>query len=127
MLIFGTTLSNKEKRAFYAFYYDTQRYIIENWDNIFVPFIIKNISRTENKEMYNEDLRIYNLKTDYIINTIVILFGTDGSFIEGLHINNYANNFILVSPNDFINDNNKVVKGISSLFYIFKKNIINKL
>jgi len=124
ILIFGTTLSNKEQRAFYALYYDTQRYIIKNEDNILVPFIIKNMSRTENKEIYNEDLSIYNLKTGYIINTIVVLFGTDGSYIEALHINNYANNFTLVSPNDFINDNNKVIKGISSLFYFFNKNII---
>ena len=120
ILIFGATFSNNEQRGFYAFTYEIERYII-NKDNILVPFLIKNISQTENKEIYNGDISIYK-PNNY--NIVIFLFGTDGSYLEILKINQYENNFALVSPTDFINKENKVIKGISSLFYIINNNII---
>ena len=119
VIIFGTTLSNNDQRAFYAITYDTDRYIIKK-DNIFVPFLIKNISQTENKEIYNGDLSIYKNNK----RVIIFLHGTDGSYIEILEINQYENDFSLVSPIDFINKEDKVIKGISSLFYINYNTII---
>ena len=118
-IIFGTTLSNNDQRAFYAITYDSNRYIIKK-DNILVPFLIKKISQTENKEIYNGDLIIYKNNKKYII----FLHGTDGSYLEILEINQYENDFLLVSPTDFINKEDKVIKGISSLFYINYNNII---
>ena len=46
----------------------------------------------------------------------MLIYGTDNSYIEILNINQYTNDFILVSPNNFIQEENKIIKGISSLF-----------
>jgi len=120
-MVFGTTFSNLDQRAFYAFTYQSNRYIIENEDDNFVPFLIKNISRSENKGINNVDLWIYKQTTSSII---IFLFGTDDFYIELLKINRFTNDFILVSPNDFISDENKVIKGVSSLFYIINNNLV---
>jgi len=119
-IIFGTTFSNNDQCAIYAITYANERYIIEK-DNNLVPFLIKNISQSEIKEISNGDLSIYKQNKN---NIIIFIFGTDGSYIEILKINHYSNDFILVSPNDFINEENKVIKGISSLFYINYDSII---
>ena len=119
IIIFGTTFSNNDQRAFYALTYNRNRYIIKK-DNIYVPFLIKNISQIENKEIYNGDLSIYKNYNKIII----FLHGTDGSYFEILEINQYENDFALVSPTDFINNEDKIIKGISSLFYINYKSII---
>ena len=47
----------------------------------------------------------------------MLIYGTDDSYIEILNINQYTNDFILVSPNNFTQEENKIIKGISSLFY----------
>ena len=118
-IIFGTSSSNNDQRAFYAITCENTRYIIKK-DNIFVPSLIKNISKTENKEIYNGDLSIYKEYNKIII----FLHGTDGSYIEILDINQYENDFELVSPTDFINKEDKVIKGISSLFYLNDERLI---
>ena len=113
-LIFGATFSNNSQRAFYAITHEKERYLIKKNDNIYTPFLVKNITRTENKEIYNGDISIYRAnKKD-----IMFIYGTDGSYIEILNINQYTDDFILVSPNNFIQEDNKIIKGISSLFYI---------
>jgi len=118
-IIFGTSSSNNDQRSFYAITCEDTRYIIKK-DNIFVPSLIKNISKTENKEIYNGDLSIYKEYNKIII----FLHGTDGSYMEILEINQYENDFELVSPTDFINKEDKVIKGISSLFYLKDERLI---
>jgi hypothetical protein len=115
ILIFGTTFSNNEQRAFYAIAFENERYIIEKDDDNFVPFLFKNVSRAQNKEINNGNLIIYKKNRN---NIIIFLFGTDDFYIELLKINQFTKEFTLVSPTDFINDENKVIKGVSSLFYI---------
>ena len=113
-LIFGSTFSNNNQRAFYAIAHDNERYFFKKNDSIYTLFIIINIARTENKEINNGDISIYRSnKKD-----IMLIYGTDNSYIEILNINQYTNDFILVSPNNFIQEENKIIKGISSFFFL---------
>ena len=112
IIIFGTTFSNNYQRAFYAISFTQEKFIIEKDDGIYVPFFIKNISQSQNKEIYNGNICILKKNNNYII----YLFGTDDFYIELLKINQYENDFTLVSPNDLLKDENKVIKGISYLF-----------
>ena len=50
----------------------------------------------------------------------MLIYGTDNSYIEILNINQYTNDFILVSPNNFIQEENKIIKGISSFFFYLR-------
>ena len=114
IIVFGTTFSNNDQRAFYAIIYDAKRYIIEKDDGSLVPFFIKNVSQSQNKEIYNKNLYIFKKNNNYIF---IFLFGINDSYIELLKINQYTNEFTLASSTDFLNDENKVIKGVSSLFY----------
>ena len=62
IIVFGTTFSNNDQRAFYAISYDAKRYIIEKDDGSLVPFFIKNVSQSQNKEIYNKNLYIFKKK-----------------------------------------------------------------
>ena len=58
-LIFGSTFSNNNQRAFYAIAHDIERYFFKKNDNNYTLFLIKNITRTEKKEINNGDISIY--------------------------------------------------------------------
>ena len=120
IIIFGTTFSNNDQRAFYLIAYENYRYVIKK-DESTVPILIKNVGRTENKEIYNGDLFIYKPNLSKII---IFLFGTDESYIDILKMNQYTNDFTSVSLTDFLNGENKIIKGISSLFYFIGNNLI---
>ena len=120
IIIFGTTFSNNYQRAFYAISFTPNKFIIEKDDDIYVPFFIKNINQSQNKEIHNGNLCILKKNNNYII----YLFGTGDFYIELLKINQYENDFTLVSPNDLLKDENKVIKGITSLFYIINNQFL---
>ena len=112
--IFGTTLSNNEDRIYFGLMSDSKERRIEqifNYNDKFFPYIIKNINRNENKELINPEICFISLKNkEYIIS-----IGVDNSSIELLSIDNYMNDYLLISPTDFF-DGDIIIKGVTSYF-----------
>ena len=110
VLIFGTSLSNEEERIFYGLSTD-EKYIF-NDNGKLIPFIKKNINRSENKKISNAKMGLFELRSDIFI----ILIGTDDSYIEIFSIKYYSYNLNLYSNSNFF-PQNTINKGISPLLY----------
>ena len=118
ILVFGTTLSNEEDRIFYALKIEEDYIFKDNEDSI--PFIIKNINRTDNKKIQNAKMGIIDYSSDDIF---IILIGTNDSYIEAFNIFYYSKNLNLIPNSDFL-PQNTINKGISPLIYINNRNLI---
>ena len=107
-IIFGTTLSNNEERIFFGFNYGD---LIENFfnsDNIYYLPQKINIERSERKEIKNAEITF-----NYISCNIILLLGSDNSFIELYEIKDPINN-LLIEPTNFL-DEDIIIKGKPSL------------
>ena len=121
ILIFGTTLSNKEQRIFYGITdgnNNEEKYIfLDEENNEYIPYIIKSIGRNENKEITNAQLGVLKTSKD----TIILLIGTDDSYIEAFNLNEYTKDINIFLPSDFF-ISNITNKGISSLVSDYSSN-----
>ena len=116
ILVFGTTLSNGEDRAFYCLSFE-DGYFFHNNDGS-SPFMIKNIGRSNNKEILNTEAGIIVDYEGEEKEFSIILIGTNNSYIE-LYSNDNSKDINLYNPSDFFYiDKNNI--GISSLFFGFK-------
>jgi len=119
-LFFGTTLSNGEERIFYGLNSE-KGYIIKKNDN-YIPFIKKNIGRTEEKEIPNAEMGIISHFSDPDI-FYIILIGNDDSYIEILNLSDYLNDFKMYSQSElFFRDT--INKGKSSLIFTYYDSLL---
>ena len=121
--IFGTTLSNNEDRIYFGLMININEMIlgqnyIFNYNDQYFPYIIKNINRNESKDLIDPEICfIYLNNEEYIIS-----IGIDNSSIELLNIDNYMNDYFLLSSTDFFKGD-KIIKGVTS-FILSKSNFI---
>ena len=113
-LFFETSSSNNEERILYATIGEEDKYIFKNENNNFIPFIRKNINRIENKELINSEICLYSLNN--VLNYIISI-GTRNSSIEILDI--VTNDLFTYNSSYFLNSTKRIIKGISSLAYIY--------
>ena len=103
-IMFGTTLSNNEERIFMGFNYGDFAENYFNIDNIYYLPQKINIERSERKEIKNAEIILY-----YISGNIILLIGSDNSFIELYEIKNTINN-LLIEPTNFLGED-IIIKG----------------
>ena len=117
VFIFGTSLSNEEDRIFYGLTTTEEKYIFKDKGEL-IPFIKKNINRTENKKILNAKMGLFSYGTD----NFIILIGTDDSYIEVLSVNHYQKGLNSYSASDFF-PQNTINKGISPTLYSYMENL----
>ena len=112
-ILFSTSTSNNAERIFYGMTYSSVNYIFKKGDEC-MPYIKKNINLNENREILNPEVSLIFLNNLQLIFSI----GTENSKIDFLDINNYTIDFLTINSTDFLNGNNRIIKGISSLCFM---------
>ena len=106
-----TIFSNSTERLYYGMEdNDYIPYIFSDNDGNYFPYIKKNTNLSETNG-------ITNSQSGFIDNgnyCFIISIGTKNSNIELLDLDNYSNDLIIISRENFLNSTNRIIRGISS-------------
>ena len=110
-IMLKTSFSNSTERLYYGMEYkDDKQYIFYDDDKNYFPYIKKNTNLLETNG-------ITNSQSGFIDNgnyCFIISIGTKNSNIEILDLDNYSNDLIIISRENFLNSTNRIIRGISS-------------
>ena len=111
--LFGTSLSNNEERIFYGMKLIAGFYSYPFGNNgKFESFINKKIKRSDNQKLTNPEICFLDINKN-----IILLIGSENSYAEIIDLNKDSNEIISLSQTELF-DENKVIKGFSSLLYL---------